>query len=93
MAQPCDAERHDDPRFAYAESTFDPPPGTWAPDCGHPACIEDDRHCPSGDGFHDWDCPVAECRWNTARNVCDLEAGHEGEHRFDLPTAAASATP
>lgn len=89
MPQPCPAERADDPRFDYAGDTFNPPPGTWAPDCGHPACIEDARNCPSGDGWHGWDCPVAVCRWNAARDCCDLEADHDGEHRFQLPAPSA----
>ncbi len=83
---PCDENRQDDPRFAYGESTFDPAPGTWAPECGHAACIEDDERHPT---FHGWDCPVAECRWNTARDACQGDAGHAGEHVFALPLPEA----
>ena len=84
MVMGCDAiRRAADPRFDYPNwDTFAPPPGTWAPDCGHAACIEDDRHCPSGDGFHTYDCPVAVCRLAAANNTCDLNAEHEGAHQF-----------
>jgi hypothetical protein len=83
----CDAIRREaDPRFEYTNwDTFAPPPGTWAPDCGHAACVEDDKHCPSGDGFHTYDCPVAVCRWDTARATCDLDDGHDGGHRWYVP--------
>lgn len=80
----CESEAADDPRFAYTEPTFAPPPGTWAPECGHPACVAD--MCP---GYHDWDCPVAECRWNAARAGCELASGHEGEHSYAMPAAGA----
>jgi hypothetical protein len=83
----CDAEAQDDPRFAYAESTFNPPLGTWAPDCGHAACVADDQDCVTygGPNGHDWDCPVAVCRWDTARATCDLSDGHYGDHSYALP--------
>ena len=81
----CEAEAQDDPRFRYTESTFDPPPGTWAPDCGHEACVADDRRCTDGSaGWHDWDCPVATCRWDTARKTCDFPKGHAGDHSYAL---------
>ena len=83
----CDYEAADDPRFAYTEDTFAPPPGTWAPDCGHPACLADEQACPN---FHDWDCPVATCRWDTARRCCELPKGHEGDHDYALSQTTAS---
>lgn len=79
----CAAEAADDPRFAYAEDTFNPPPGTWAPDCGHPACIEDDAK--DADVGHSWDCAVAECRYGIAHSTCDFEAGHDGDHSYARP--------
>ncbi len=79
----CDAYASEDPRFDYGNwDTFAPPPGTWAPDCGHEACVEDESRCP---GFHDWDCPVATCRWNAARTGCDFPANHSGDHSYALP--------
>lgn len=106
MTSPCwIARREADPRFDYAEDTFAPPPGTWAPDCGHAACAEDERACTAEGGCHDWDCPVATCRWDTAGAMCVLDEGHAGEHRFvseneivlEFPSAAplprAGATP
>lgn len=86
--EPCHAERQDDPRWDVAADTFDPPPGTWAPDCGHAACVEDAAQCPGGGGWHDWECPVAACRYEASRDTCSLEAGHEGEHRFRLPAVS-----
>lgn len=80
----CDREVADDPRYQYTEPTFNPAPGTWAPDCGHPACVADDEaHAEVG---HDWDCAIAECRWNAARGTCDFEAGHAGDHSYALPS-------
>ena len=83
----CEAYAEDDPRYQYGESTFAPAPGTWAPDCGHPACLADDRGegCLGGGGCHYWDCPVAACRWDTARSGCDLPASHDGDHSYALP--------
>ena len=76
----CWVERREaDPRFDYGTDTFDPPSGTWAPECGHAACIEDDARCQDG---HGWDCPVAYCRVATATAVCDLERGHRSAHLF-----------
>lgn len=78
----CDAYAGDDPRYDYANwDTFAPAPGTWAPDCGHPACVEDDRACAN---FHDYDCPVAVCRWDAARAHCDLPRHATGEHSYAL---------
>lgn len=88
----CDAVRREvDPRFEYPNwDTFAPPPGTWAPDCGHATCVEDARNCPEPSGFHDWDCPVATCRLSTANATCDLDAGHEGEHHWYIPELTAT---
>ena len=78
--RPCWIARLEaDPRFDYGEDTFGPPAGTWAPDCGHAACVEDERACTD---CHDWGCPVARCRWDTAHAMCELDEGHDGEHRF-----------
>lgn len=79
----CDQESADDPRFAYAEDTFNPPPGTWAPDCGHEACVADDTAC--ADTGHYWDCAVAKCRHGVAHTTCDFEGGHPGDHSYALP--------
>lgn len=94
----CDAEAQDDPRFAYAEDTFSPPAGTWAPDCGHAACVADDAECVTygGRNWHEWDCPVATCRWDTARATCYFTVGHTGDHSYALrmlPTVPAPAAP
>ena len=92
--QDCDQVASDDPRFAYGEDTFAPPPGTWAPDCGHPRCLEDDQDCVTygGQNGHEWGCPVAECRWDAARASCELATGHSGDHSYALPSLVALAT-
>jgi hypothetical protein len=83
----CDAEAQADPRYQYAEATFNPAPGTWAPDCGHPACVADDDVCVTyGPGAgHEWDCPVATCRLDTASAACGFAPGHDGDHSWALP--------
>ena len=84
----CDAYAAEDSRFDYGNwDTFSPPPGTWAPDCGHAACVADDLDCVTygGDNGHDWGCPVAACRWDAARAGCEFVIGHAGDHSYALP--------
>lgn len=89
----CPVNReHSEPRWDRQGDAFDPPADMWAPGCGHEACQADDAEKHAVSGWHDYDCPVAQCRWSTIKNPCQLGRDHDGPHEFDPIPAPLAAT-
>jgi len=86
---PCWATRMEvDTRYDYGSDTFDDSAPLWSPNCQHDACVAEERLHEQGtcserfDGPTAVECPQIECRFATAHSMCDLDQGHNGEHRF-----------
>jgi hypothetical protein len=77
----CGVLREDgDPLYDRQSPWFHPSPALWAPGCGHVSCTQ--QPVPLS-GWHEWDDPIAECRYALLHQCCYLDEGHDGRHEYE----------
>lgn len=58
-------------------------PEPAVPECGHQACADDlERHKAGYAEESIWACPAGQCVLEYLKALCELDAGHEGDHEY-----------